>query len=203
MTRAAFADFDAGGVRLRMECNYASRPDMLGLGTPHAAPQEDHAQTMMGCGAEGTARERRYFRFFDRSPSIEALGPQRLLLRAGDQTLVLERPETRRRAFVPTPRALTGTWRLESIARYEQGSAVATAGLSAMPGTWSFPITRSGTPRAPRSVCGIGSAMQAASSPPARCRATSLRAALLFTRSPSIPDNRAPRLCSPRFTCRL
>lgn len=35
MTRAAFADFDAGGVRLRMECNYASRPDMLGLGTPH------------------------------------------------------------------------------------------------------------------------------------------------------------------------
>lgn len=89
---------------------------------------------MMGCGAEGTARERRYFRFFDRSPSIEALGPQRLLLGAGDQTLVLERPETRRRVFVPTPRALTGTWRLESIARYEQGSAVATAGLSAMPG---------------------------------------------------------------------
>lgn len=137
-TRAAYADFDAGGVRLRMECNYAGRRGTLRPGTFETAPDADRMQTQMGCGSEGNAREARYFAFFDQSPSIEGLGPHRLLLKAGDQTLVLERTEIRRLAFTPTPSTLTGTWQLQDITHYVPGGGIAGTGLSEMPGHLVF-----------------------------------------------------------------
>ncbi|NYZ61560.1 hypothetical protein [Luteimonas deserti] len=136
--RAAYADFDVSGVALHLECNYTTRPDILGLGILDTGPDFDHPQTMMGCGADTNAREARYFRFFDRSPSIEALGAHRLLLKAGERTLILERPEIRRLAFVPTPRALTGTWQAESITRYVHGAGASSTGLSELPGHLIF-----------------------------------------------------------------
>ena len=63
-TRAAYADFDADGVRLRMECNYAGRRGAVRAGVFEAAADADHMQTLMGCGADGNAREARYFTFF-------------------------------------------------------------------------------------------------------------------------------------------
>ncbi len=132
-TRAAYADFDAEGVRLRMECNYTSRPGTLQAGRFQASADADHMQTLMGCGPEGNAREARYFAFFEQNPSIEGLGPHRLLLEAGGQTLVLERPEVRRRDFTPTQGALTGTWQLQDISVSGGGT-----GLSELPGHLVF-----------------------------------------------------------------
>jgi len=133
-TRAAYADFDADGVRLRMECNYAGRRGAVRAGVFEVAADAGHMQTLMGCGADGNAREARYFAFFDQEPSIKSLGSHRLLFEAGDQTLVLEHPEVRRLAFTPTPSALTGTWQLLDITHYVQGRGSAGTGLSELPG---------------------------------------------------------------------
>ena len=137
-TRAAYADFDADGVRLRMECNYAGRRGAVRAGVFEAAADADHMQTLMGCGADGNAREARYFTFFDQKPSVRTVGPHRLLLEAGERTLILERPQVRRLAFIPTPGALAGTWQLLDITHYVPGGGIQGTGLSEAPGHLVF-----------------------------------------------------------------
>lgn len=133
-TRAAFADFDKGGVRLRIECNYSSRAGRVDGGRFRPAPNDDGIQTQMGCGTEREARDSRFFAFFGKSPTIERIGVDRLRLRADSTELFLERPALRRLANAPTPAEMQGSWRMLELTRYLPGGGHSGGGLSDVPG---------------------------------------------------------------------
>jgi hypothetical protein len=147
--RAAFADFRADGVSLRIECNYSGRPGAVRDGRFVAMPG-DAMQTAMGCGAEREARDERFFSFFSKSPTIEQLGPDRLRLRAGGTELILERPALRRLRFVPPPAEIQGTWRMLEITRYIPAGGYTGSGLSEVPGRIVISGDRIGYSRCPQ-----------------------------------------------------
>ena len=132
--RAAYADFGAEGVSLRIECNASGRPGTVRDGRFLLGENNNRIQTAMGCGPERGPREVRFFGFFERSPTVETLGPDRLRLRAGDDELVLERPAVRRLANLPSPAELDGAWRMMEVTRYLPEGGVTGVGLSEIPG---------------------------------------------------------------------
>lgn len=132
--RAAFADFDERGVRLRIECNYSGRAGRVEGGRFRYAPEDAEIQTLMGCGTESQARDSRFFAFFEKSPAIGRVGADRLRLFADGAELILERPALRRLEYVPSPSEMRGTWRLLQMARYQPGSGYTGTGLSDVPG---------------------------------------------------------------------
>lgn len=132
-TPAAFANFGADGVRLRIECNYSGVNGLVRDGRFVAQPGL-RMQTQMGCRPEREERDRRYFSFFERSPAVERLPNGRLRLVAGESVLILERPERRRLAFLPDRSLLSGTWRMESLTRYGAQGGYSAIGLSDVPG---------------------------------------------------------------------
>ena len=132
--RAAFADFRPDGVALRIECNYSGRGGTVANGRFVSAPKQEGIQTAMGCGKVREGREDRFFTFFERGPTIERLGPARLLLRSGATELILERPALRRLQFVPAPAELEGKWRLLELTRFEPEGGYSGIGLSEVPG---------------------------------------------------------------------
>lgn len=132
--RAAFADFDELGVRLRIECNYSGRAGKVAGGRFRPASKNDGMQTEMGCGAEREARDSRFFSFFNKSPTIERVRPDRVRLRAEGAELILERPALRRLGNIPTPAEMRGSWRLSEITRYQPGGGYTGSGLSEVPG---------------------------------------------------------------------
>jgi hypothetical protein len=99
--RAAFADFGAAGVSLRIECNYSGRSGTLRDGRFVSTPGVGAPQTLIGCDTERQERDNRYFAFFGKNPSIEQEGVDRLRLFAEGSELILERPAIRRLHFVP------------------------------------------------------------------------------------------------------
>jgi hypothetical protein len=129
----AFANFWAHGVSVRLECNLSQIPGIVRNGHFVTQPGPRTA-TEMGCGPELEARDTRYFHFFARSPSVEQLANGRLRLVAGDSVLILERPEQRRLAFLPTAGELNGRWRMESLTRYGPEDGESGIGLSDVPG---------------------------------------------------------------------
>jgi hypothetical protein len=132
--RAAYADFGAEGVGLRIECNYSGRSGTIANGRFNST-KGDGAQTVMGCGPEGNARESRYFGFFEKSPTVEHVAPNRLRLRAAGSELILERPAVRRLSFLPKAAELQGEWRMLEFTRYEPGGrGYSGIGLSETPG---------------------------------------------------------------------
>lgn len=128
-TRAAIADFRDGRVALRIECNGSGVTGEVRDGRFWARPG-DRIQTLMGCGPVKEARDAALFGFFDRNPTVERLGEGRLRLTAGRDVLLLERPATRRLAFLPTPQQLLGEWRLVEIVRYDAEGGIVGVGLS-------------------------------------------------------------------------
>lgn len=128
--RTAYADFDARGVQLRIGCNYSGQAGALKEGRFVADTREPQIQTLMGCGPEREARDARYFAFFTTAPRVFRQGEDRLVLRSDTTELVLERPERRRLAFVPEIGAITGTWYLQSLTRYEPAGGYSGIGLS-------------------------------------------------------------------------
>lgn len=132
-TPAAFANFSGYGVSLRIECNHSSVSGVVRDG--RFVPQPGlRMQTQMGCGPEREERDRRYFSFFDRSPTVERLANGRLRLIAGESALILERPEQRRLAFLPKRDELDGRWRMDSLTRYGPHGGYSGIGLSDIPG---------------------------------------------------------------------
>lgn len=129
----AFANFWANGVSVQLECNRSRISGIVRDGRFVTQPGPRMA-TERGCGPEQEARDTRYFSFFDRSPAIEQLADGRLRLVAGDSTLVIERPEQRRLAFLPAPDELNGRWRMESLTRYGPGDGESGIGLSDVQG---------------------------------------------------------------------
>lgn len=140
-TRVAFADFGDSGVSLRIECNYSGAAGVVVDGRFEPRP-DDGMQTAMGCGEEREARDAALFSFFDRKPTVERLPDGKLLLRAGRQELVLQRPDERRLAFIPRPADLEGEWRLVGVTRYLDGNGYAGIGLSEVPGRVIFTADR-------------------------------------------------------------
>ena len=136
--RSAYADFNPKGVALRIECNYSGRGGTVAGGRFVPAARQENIQTAMGCGPEREGREDRFFTFFERSPTIERLGPERLRLRSGATALILERPAFRRLGFVPKPGELEGKWRLLELTRYEPEGGYSGIGLSEVPGRIVF-----------------------------------------------------------------
>lgn len=130
---SAFAHFRPDGVRLRIECNYSIVPGLVRDGRFATQPGL-RMQTEMGCGQEREERDTRYFAFFDRLPTVERLTNGRLRLTAGESVLILERPEQRRLAYLPERGELDGSWRMESLTRYEAGGGESGIGLSDVPG---------------------------------------------------------------------
>lgn len=136
-SRAAYADFRADGVGLKIECNSSGVAGDVQNGQFRARPG-DRIQTVMGCGPEREARDAALFGFFDRTPLVELLGDSRLRLTSGEDVLLLERPATRRLAFLPSPEQLLGEWRLLEITRYHEGGGYSGIGLSELPGRVEF-----------------------------------------------------------------
>lgn len=144
--RAAYADFRAEGVALKIECNSSGVAGDVQSGRFIARPG-DRVQTAMGCGPVREARDRALFDFFDRKPSVEQIDDDRLRLLAGNDVLILERPATRRLAFLPSAQELMGEWRLQEIARYHEAGGMSGIGLSELPGNVAIDgITVSYTP---------------------------------------------------------
>lgn len=135
--RAAFADFSGDGVALRIECNDSGARGRVTQGRFVPRPG-DRIMTTMSCGPERNARDAALFGFFDRKPVAEHLGNGRLRLTAGEDVLLLERPGTRRLAFLPSPQQLLGEWRLLEITRYHEGGGISGIGLSDVPGRIEF-----------------------------------------------------------------
>ena len=132
--RAAFADFGVGGVALRIECNYSGRSGAVRDGRFLSALSNDRMQTATSCGPKRNSRESRYFTFFEQSPTMERLGGDRLRLRSGNSELILERPDRRRLASLPTAMQLEGKWQLVEVTRYLEGNGHSGIGLSEVPG---------------------------------------------------------------------
>jgi heat shock protein HslJ len=136
--RAAIADFAENGVRLRIECNHSGRAGRISSGRFVAGDNSAAVQTVMSCGPERNARESRYFTFFEKNPTVEQLGRDRLRLRAGAAELILARPAIHRLSFVPTLSQLQGKWRMLELTRYLPGGGHTGGGLSEVPGRIVF-----------------------------------------------------------------
>lgn len=128
--RAAYADFGTSGVSLRLECNYTGRSGRVVEGRFVAAPTNERIQTQIGCGPERGPREERYFTFFERTPSVEFVGDDRLHLRAGQDELILERPSARRLSYLASSAELQGEWAMVEVSWFPPGGGVAGIGLS-------------------------------------------------------------------------
>lgn len=133
--RAAVADFSEHGIQLRIECNTSRSGGAYSIANGRLVQARGlRMQTEMGCGHEREERDRRYFSFFDRSPTVDRLPNGRLRFVAGDSVLILERPEQRRLAFVPDLAELAGRWQMQALTRYERGGGHSGIGLSDVPG---------------------------------------------------------------------
>ncbi len=148
-TRAAFADFGATGVALRIECNYSGARGIIRDGRFVSQP-DDGVRTAMGCSDEAMAREAALFDFFSQDPAVEKLPNGQIRLVAGGTELLLERPAQRRLAFLPKPQEILGEWRLVEIVRYYDGGGYGGGGLSEVPGRISFDGITAGYTRCPR-----------------------------------------------------
>jgi hypothetical protein len=133
-TRGSFADFGPSGVGLRIECNYSGRGGTVRDGRFIPADNNDRLQTVMSCGSEANERDRRFFTFFEQSPTIEHLGPDRLRLRAGGAELILSRPAAHRLNFIPAAQELQGRWRMVGLTAYDPKGGYSGIGLTDVPG---------------------------------------------------------------------
>lgn len=147
--RAAYADFGPNGVGLRIECNQSGRGGTVGNGRFNSI-KGDGLQTAMSCGPERNARESRYFGFFEKSPTVEHIGADRLRLRAGTTQLILERPAVRRLSNLPTPAELQGSWRMLDLTRFQPEGGTAGIGLTETPGRIVFEGDRISYSRCPQ-----------------------------------------------------
>ena len=149
-TRAAVADFDEQGVVLRIECNTSRSGGIPSVLNGRLVRGQGRMQTEMGCGKEREERDRRYFSFFERSPSVERFADGRLRLLSGGSVLILERPEKRRLASVPDRSDVDGEWRMVELTRYGQHGGYSGIGLSDIPGRIVINGDRLGYDRCPQ-----------------------------------------------------
>ena len=139
-TPAAFVRFVSdgkGSVGLRIECNYSGAEGDIANGRWTMRPS-DNIQTAMGCGPEREARDARLFAFFDLNPTVMLQSDGRLVVRADDRELILERPEVRRLAYRIPAAELLGDWRLEDVHFVHEEGGYSGIGVSNLPGVIRF-----------------------------------------------------------------
>ena len=113
---ATMVDFREDAVGLRLECNWSGSAGYVRDGRFVSTQDGPTDQTLMGCEADKSERDGKFFAFFAKSPSVERLPEDRLRLVAGAEELVIQRPEMRRLQFVPDAADLPGKWRMEGVA---------------------------------------------------------------------------------------
>lgn len=93
-----------------IECNYSgNRAGLDRSGTLHDY-EGGRTQTLMGCPAEQSARDRAFFSFFASKPKVSWAGANRVRISNGKTELLLERPELRRLAHLLPVERLAGRW---------------------------------------------------------------------------------------------
>ena len=110
-TRRAYVQVGDDRLSYVIECNYSGNPARIdATGILLDTGDGTRLQTMMGCGAEGEARESAFFAFFGTRPKVAWIGDGQLRLSNGRRELILERPEARRLAHVPPPGEIERRW---------------------------------------------------------------------------------------------
>ena len=108
--RRAYVHVGPDRLSYVIECNYSgNRAHIDAAGTLHD-DEGGRTQTLMGCGAERSARDRAFFSFFAAKPKVSWAGPKRVRMADGETELLLERPELRRLAHLLPARRLAGRW---------------------------------------------------------------------------------------------
>ena len=109
--RRAYVDVGAEGLSYTIECNYSGNPARIDeTGTLHDEGDGSRVQTQMGCGPEREARDSAFFAFFGSRPKVRWAEGGRLIVSNGTTELILERPEQRRLAYVPSEQEISGRW---------------------------------------------------------------------------------------------
>lgn len=109
--RRAFVDVRRDVLSYVIECNYSgSRARIDTDGVLRELGDDLRVQTEQGCPPDREARDRAFFGFFTSAPRVTWIEGGRLRLSNGRNELVLERPEQRRLAFVPSLSELQGRW---------------------------------------------------------------------------------------------
>ena len=93
-----------------IECNHSGNLARIDrAGTLHDL-EGGRTQTLMGCAAERSARDRAFFSFFASKPKVSWAGAKRVRMWNGKTELLLQRPELRRLAHLLPPDRLAGRW---------------------------------------------------------------------------------------------
>jgi len=108
--RRAHVHVDNDRLTYVIECNHSgNRASVDRTGTLHDY-EGGRIQTLMGCRAEQSARDRAFFSFFESKPKVSWAGPKRVRISNGKTELLLERPELRRLAHLLPRDRLAGRW---------------------------------------------------------------------------------------------
>lgn len=123
-TRRAFVDVDGSRLSYAIECNYSGNAaEIDAAGILHDRSEDGmRISTAMGCGPVGEAREGAFFGFFGSNPRVQWLSGGRVRLFNGRTELILERPEARRLANLPSHAQMTGRWVPQMALRLMEGN---------------------------------------------------------------------------------
>ena len=129
--RRAYVNVGRKGLAYTIECNYSGNPAHIDRhGVLHDETKDgSRFTTLASCGPEGDAREGAFYGFFSSRPKVSWLSGGRLRLANGRTVLILERPETRRLANVPTVAELTRPWVPQMATRVDKNGGYSGSGF--------------------------------------------------------------------------
>jgi hypothetical protein len=108
--RRAYVNVERDRLSYVIECNYSGNfAHIDSTGTLHD-DEGGRTQTLMGCAAEQSARDRAFFSFFAAKPKVSWAGAKWVRMSNGETELLLERPELRRLAHILPADRLAGRW---------------------------------------------------------------------------------------------
>ncbi|MBB4612210.1 META domain-containing protein [Novosphingobium taihuense] len=121
-----------GSLSFRIGCNYSGTTGKVDARGIFRTSNADQITTLVLCEPERMKRDGQFFGLFKRSPSFERINRDRLLVRAGDDRLLLERPALRQKANIASLAQLQGDWQVLSVADQSAGGGSG-FGLSDLP----------------------------------------------------------------------
>jgi hypothetical protein len=137
--RRAYVNISPKGLSYTIECNYSGNPGRIDAnGILHdETKDESRFTTLAGCGPEGDAREGAFYGFFSSEPKVSWLSGGRVKLTGRHAELVLERPEQRRLANMPSPQELNRSWVPSMATRVDKNGGYSGGGFQ-QPGLLKF-----------------------------------------------------------------
>lgn len=126
-----------GDLSFRIGCNYSGSSGKLDAnGIFHASPG-DRITTLVLCDQVRMKRDGQFFGLFGRAPTFAMVGEDRLLVRAGSDRLLLERPALRQQANIASLAEMQGEWQVMAVSEQSAGGGSG-FGLSDLPGLIRF-----------------------------------------------------------------